>query len=281
MRLRADDAAEAQRIFFTIWERGGTGVNHVMDGLLQGVALAMQTTSIPFWTQLLDLSRPRDQSTTRRRSWALAALALLAIVKDDASAYAALAEAMTHSHEQVRALAAFYLGRAYAAPERSIPAPAEAALRDLATHDRSFIARFQARQTLRLVGRSVPHDVRDQVYVLKAHLRGDRATRTIAILPDNTLAALHDAIQGAFGWDADHLYSFHMSGGRDDQRYVIHCPELDADGALADLETTSVEIGTLGLVPKHQFMYFFDYGDNHEFIITVLSIEPLSRPVYF
>ena len=65
-----------------------------------------------------------------------------------------------------------------------------------------------------------------------------------------------------------------MSGGRDDQRYVIHCPELDADGALADLETTSVTIGTLGLVPKHQFMYFFDYGDSHEFSITVLSIEP-------
>lgn len=305
--LSVDETEDAQRLFLQVWERGGTGANYVLEGLLEGIALAMQMTSIPFWKQLLDLSRPREQSTTKRRTYALAALALLAIIKDEPAAYVALAEALTHSHEQVRAIAAFYIGKAYALSNQPTPAPIEAALVDIATSDRTFVSRFQARQALRLLSHSAPRDNPDNVYFLKVQLRGDKATRTIAVVAENTLSDLHYAIQHAFGWDADHLYSFFMHGGRDDQRYAIHCPELDASGnfdlwsmPIIDIEddiiriqqpsgqdvssvdgdengelyTTTTLIGTLGLVPKHSFIYFFDYGDSHEFNITVIGIEP-------
>jgi hypothetical protein len=314
----AAEAAEAQQLFLQVWERGGAGSTHIVEGLLQSVALARQPASVPFWRQVLDLSRPRDQTAKKRRIMALAALALLAITRDDADAYATLAEALTHPHEQVRALGAFYLARAYAVPRRPLPAPVASALGALATRDGVFAPRFQARAALRTLGCPVPHDDPELVYLLKVQLRGNRATRTIAVRPAHTLSNLHYTIQQAFDWDSDHLYSFHMSGVRGDRLYEIRCPELDdgwgfaswlmvsevqdesarGEQLLADAEafddaedeegeedaedededdgslyTTNARIGALGLVPKHQFIYFFDYGDSHEFAVTVLKIE--------
>lgn len=289
--LSEAETAEAQQLYLQVWERGGAGSSHVAAGLLQGIALALQPASVPFWRQLLDLSRPRDQTATRRRTLALAAMALLAIVRDEAAAYQAITEALAHSHEQVRALAAFYLARAYAIPGRTLPEQVEAALVGQATGDSAFAPRFQARAALRTLGRPVPHDDPELVYFLKVQLRGDRATRTITVLPHNTLAHLHHAIQAAFAWDADHLYSFFMSGDRDERHYAIHCRELDPDGGFSfwpalfpgaqdvaaqlvePLDTRSAQVGALGLVPQHQFIYFFDYGDSHQFLVTVLGIE--------
>jgi hypothetical protein len=308
--LSEAETAEAQRLFLEAWERGGPGMRYVSDGLLENIALALQPASVPFWRQLLDLSRPRDRTVTSRRTRALAALALLAIVRDDAAAYEAFTEALAHPHEQVRALAAFYLARAYAIPRRTLPEQVEATLLGLATSDRAFAPRFQARAALRSLGRPVPHDDPESAYFLKVLLRGTGVTRTIAVLPHTTLAQLHHAIQAAFDWDADHLYSFYMSADRDDRRYEIRCPELgddwdfnissitivdeggeetivlqppdsgpvadeapDEEGAGAELCTTTAELGALGLVPKHKFIYFFDYGDSHEFIVTVVGIE--------
>ncbi|MBX0331303.1 plasmid pRiA4b ORF-3 family protein [Oscillochloris sp. ZM17-4] len=304
--LGPGELAEAQRLFLGVWDRGGAGSSFVMEGLLHSIAMARQPASVPFWQQQLDLSRPRDQSTTRRRTYALAALALLAITEGDTAAYAALSGALTHPHEQVRALGAFYLAKAYAVAAQPMPAPVAAALADLATHDRAFAPRFQARRALRMLGHKAPLDPPDQVYFLKVQLRGDKATRTIAISTGDMLDDLHYAIQRAFGWDADHLYSFFMSGDRSDRRYEIRCPELDddwgasirsitivgkgveevialassdvAEGADDDddddeLYTSNTQIGALGLVPKHTFIYFFDYGDSHQFTVTVLGVE--------
>ncbi len=58
--LTPAEALEAQRIFRTVWELGGAGQSYVQEGLLQVIALACTTESIPFWQQLLDLTRPRD-----------------------------------------------------------------------------------------------------------------------------------------------------------------------------------------------------------------------------
>ncbi|NTV65560.1 MAG: plasmid pRiA4b ORF-3 family protein, partial [Oscillochloris sp.] len=131
----------------------------------------------------------------------------------------------------------------------------------------------------------------------------------------HTLADLHYAIQHAFDWDADHLYSFYLTNNRAEKHYAIHCPELDEnwdftvwsitsvdmrvvptsdesntpvtdlDLALEDegldeggeIYTTNTRIGALGLVNKHSFMYFFDYGDNHEFTVTVIGSERESN----
>jgi hypothetical protein len=234
---------------------------------------------------------------------ALAALALLAIERDEARAYTALADALAHPHEQARALAAFYLAQAYAVPERALPDKIAELLVQLATGDRAFAPRFQARLALRTLGQPVPLDDPELIYFLKVQLRGDRATRTIAVLPEHTLSDLHYAIQRAFDWGADHLYSFYMGGVRHDRLYEIGCPEMGDSWDLgislltivdergeettlelpgeeeeegdsgSPLDSTNAQIGALGLVPKHQFLYFFDYGDSHEFTVTVLGIE--------
>jgi hypothetical protein len=130
---------------------------------------------------------------------------LLAITRDDAAAYTTLATTLTHPHEQVRALGAFYLAQAYGVPRRPLPAPVAAALGARATHDAAFAPRFQARLALRRLGRPVPQDDPALVYVLKVQLRGNRATRTIAVRPEDTLSDLHYAIQHAFAWDIDRL----------------------------------------------------------------------------
>ena len=59
----------------------------------------------------------------------------------------------------------------------------------------------------RLVGIVTEH------YVLKADLVGFRGIhRTIAIRGDQTLVDVHYALQAAFDWDDDHLYSFWPDG---------------------------------------------------------------------
>lgn len=298
------DLAEAERRYLEVWERGGNSSSHVLEGLTQAIALARSPASTPFWLSLLDLSRPRDQGTTKRRDAALAALALRAIMDGDPQAEAALIDAMGHAHEQVRALAACYLGAVYLEAEREPPPAALIALQEL-VGDRAFAPRFQARRALRDLGRPQPLDHPDHIYFMEVRLGRHPATRTIAIRSDQALSDLHYAIQRAFGWDADHLYSFFLSGDREDQRYAIDCPELDEGwgrgrpspavasqsgaravvgggapaqpGAADDdgpLVTTNAPIGALGLVPKHTFTYFFDYGDNHHFSVTVRAIEP-------
>jgi hypothetical protein len=262
----------------------------------------------------------RDRYVNQRRMYALAALALLAIEQDDAAAYVALAAALDHPHEQVRALAASYVAQAYAVPERPAPEVVAAVLTRLAAHDPAFVPRFQARMALAILGLPAVHDPLDRVYLLQAKLRGDRATRTIAAAPENTLDDLHYAIQRAFRWDADHLYSFYMNGKRYDEQYEIGPPELidgwdfgtiqvltmgpdgvlvpveeadagedtaedaedaeegddggdqeggDEDGALS---TFNVQLGALGLVPRHTFLYYFDFGDSHEFDVKVVGL---------
>ena len=52
-----------------------------------------------------------------------------------------------------------------------------------------------------------------KIYTFKIQLRWQRpVSRTIEIGEDETLHDLHCAIQSAFGWDNDHLYSFFLSG---------------------------------------------------------------------
>jgi Plasmid pRiA4b ORF-3-like protein len=325
--LTEEDVAESQRLFLKLWEQGGTSASYVGSDLLDTIALSLSPATVPFWQQLLDLSRPRDRYITQRRMYALAALALLAIEREDATAYAALTAALGHRHEQVRAQAANYLARAYAVPERPAPEAIAAALTNLAMHDHAFAPRFQARMALAILELPAVHDPLDRAYLLHVKLRGDRATRTIAAAPENTLADLHYAIQHAFDWDADHLYSFFMNGKRYDEQYEIGCPELgddwqfgaiqmmtigpdgalvlvegaqagedmpegeehDEDSGEADLDggeedgalyTTNVQLGALGLVPKHSFLYYFDFGDSHEFDVKVLALVPRDAGDY-
>jgi len=73
------------------------------------------------------------------------------------------------------------------------------------------------------------------------------------------LSALHDAIQEAFGWDDDHLYSFWLDGKfwGDDATEFVRPGMPDSDSP-----TAAVPLGELDLAVGAKIAYVFDYGDE-------------------
>jgi hypothetical protein len=96
--------------------------------------------------------------------------------------------------------------------------------------------------------------------------------RDIELAEDQSLEDLHLQIQQAFGWYDDHLYSFFMSGKAWDQSTDIGSPWSDSG-----MHTHQVQIGQLDLKQGQKFLYLFDYGDNHEFDVTVQLINPQAE----
>ncbi len=162
-------------------------------------------------------------------------------------------------------------------PELRCPIPPDILerLSQMATGDPAFEPRFMARKLLGDAGAAVPLDHPDGAYAFKVRLRGLAGMhRTIAMRSTDTLDDLHMAIQQAIKWDADHLYSFFLNNKRYDQRYGFSSPWDSDNPPWAD----EVRIGELGLPPKHKFMYYFDYGDSHQFEVQVVGIEPQAAP---
>ena len=94
--------------------------------------------------------------------------------------------------------------------------------------------------------------------------RGVRAR--LAVLERQPLTALHDAIQQAFGWWDDHLYSFWLDGSFfGDHEVELTTPDMpDAGVATAD-----VPIAELGLGIGQRIGYVFDFGDDWRVRLTV------------
>jgi len=69
--------------------------------------------------------------------------------------------------------------------------------------------------------------VRMKTYIFKVKLKHDkRVWRKIEVLGSQTIDDLHMAIQEAFDFDADHLYSFFMSGKAwDDSDFEYYHPD--------------------------------------------------------
>jgi len=285
--LAAEDVPRAQVLCRRVADAGGTGSRDILEALFSLISQAQEPVSVPFWVELLDYTRPRDQYAERRRTHALAGLARLVIRRDDPAALDALRKAMYHPRAEVRALAVHYLGRAVLyveddgqdkehekeRPPRPLPPDVLAELNEIAVSDPAFGPRFQARGVLREAGQPAPMDNPDGVYTFKVSLKGARVSRTVELRSQQTLDNLHSAIQNAFRWDSDHLYTFYMSGEEDD-RYAFACPyEKDRPPW-----TDEAIIGELGLVKGHSFAYLFDYGDNHVFTIKVADIRPQAGP---
>jgi hypothetical protein len=264
-------------VYRQIYATGGTGNTLIQDEILTTIGRAADPETIPFWLETLTLSRPRDLFAKRRRPLALAALAYLAIRRSTPEAYTALRDTTHHDLPEVRALAVRYLGRVYQQAQQPLPSDVVAEISDIAAHDPAFSPRFQARLLLHTAGLPVPLDNPGGVYVLKVKFMwAKRIYRSIAVRSEQTLDDLHFAIQRAIDWDADHLYSFFMNGIRFDDAYRVRCPyEEDED---VPFDTAEAIIGELGLVPKHKFLYYFDYGDGNEFEIEVVDIRPQAEP---
>ena len=285
--LAAEDVPRAQVLCRRVTDAGGTGSRDILEALFSLISQAQEPVSVPFWVELLDYTRPRDQYAERRRTHALAGLARLVIRRDDPAALDALRKAMYHPRAEVRALAVHYLGRAVLyveddgqdkehekeRPPRPLPPDVLAELNEIAVSDPAFGPRFQARGVLREAGQPAPMDNPDGVYAFKVTLRWAKVSGTIELRAKQTLDDLHFAIQNAFRWDSDHLYNFYMSGG-EDNRYAFACPYEEDRPPWTD----EAIIGELGLVKGHSFAYLFDYGDNHVFTIKVADIRPQADP---
>jgi hypothetical protein len=165
-----------------------------------------------------------------------------------------------------------------------------------------------------------------KTYTFHVSLPGTgRVWRKIEMRADQTLEGLHFAIQDAYEWDADHLYSFFMSGQAWDESSEYCLPEgsdpwgeplyeekpfasaLDEEQHAQVLRTLAEELGippeisakvlgdfgqayagpndvrittleSLGLKPRQEFMYLFDYGDEWRFKVRVHAINENADP---
>jgi len=136
-----------------------------------------------------------------------------------------------------------------------------------------------------------------KTYIFKVKLKHKRIWRRIEILGSQTLDDLHTAIQKAFDFDADHLYSFFMSGKAwDDSDFEYYHPE--AEGGFLEnrmrmelslirgsqpqprLPATKVRIESLNLKPKQKFLYLFDYGDEWHFEVEFSKEGSSEKALY-
>jgi len=109
-------------------------------------------------------------------------------------------------------------------------------------------------------------------YVLRVNHRSlPEVWRDLELAEDNTLEDLHLLIQQAYHWWDDHLYSFFLSGEAWDDESEIGSPWSEAR-----LHTHQVQMGQMELEEGQVFLYLFDYGDQHEFDVTVLRINPVA-----
>ncbi|MGH2409385.1 MAG: plasmid pRiA4b ORF-3 family protein, partial [Chloroflexota bacterium] len=94
--------------------------------------------------------------------------------------------------------------------------------------------------------------------------------RRIEMSGDLTLHDLHNAIQAAFGWDDDHLYSFFLSGKAWDSS--TEYTRVPADRG--ERRAAEFRLAWLPLKPRKQLMYIFDFGDDLQHLVKVEAIVP-------
>jgi hypothetical protein len=106
-------------------------------------------------------------------------------------------------------------------------------------------------------------------YLFRVTYRNDPDIwRTVELREAQTLRDLHHILQDAFEFDDDHLYSFYLSGEAWDKgsEYAAQ-PERGERGV-------GVPLSSLPLRPKQTFLYLCDYGDQHEFDVQFIGLDP-------
>lgn len=128
-----------------------------------------------------------------------------------------------------------------------------------------------------------------QGYVFKADLVGWRGVRrTIAVRSDQTLIDLHYALQAAFDWDDDHLYSYWLNGefwAREGGEYThpFHAAMPNPLGPFAmgpAPESAEIRLDRLRLKQGQRIAYLFDFGDEWRVRLTLRQITAADGQAY-
>jgi len=128
-----------------------------------------------------------------------------------------------------------------------------------------FISLFAAGELSKTLPREAAKPV-EGVYLFRVSLSGE-VWRKIELSSGHTLLDFHNAIQDAYKFDSDHLYSFFMDGiPWSDEKFTS--PHED-EGP----HVNEVSIGELGLVKGQTFLYLFDYGDEWRFRVSLEEIQ--------
>jgi hypothetical protein len=127
-----------------------------------------------------------------------------------------------------------------------------------------FVPLFAERELVNTLPRETSKAV-DEVYLFRVVV-SKGVWRKIELSSNHTLLDLHHAIQDAFDFDSDHLFSFFMDGVPwSDEKFSS--PDED-EGPHVD----EVKIGELGLGKGQTILYLFDYGDEWHFHVTLEEI---------
>lgn len=93
---------------------------------------------------------------------------------------------------------------------------------------------------------------------------------------DLTLVDLHYALQSAFGWDDDHLYSFWLDGSfwaSDDEHYTHPYQAASVD---PPANSACACLRDLGLSEGLQIAYEFDFERHWRVVLELREIRPSS-----
>jgi len=119
-----------------------------------------------------------------------------------------------------------------------------------------------------------------RVFEFKVSL-GKKCYRIIRCLPEHTFEDLHIAIQEAFDFDDDHLYSFFLDG-KSYSNYRINSPDGGTDYDEPPF-TDEIFLSDRRLINKQRILYLFDYSDCWEFDVAVgitkKGAESFKNPV--
>jgi hypothetical protein len=116
-----------------------------------------------------------------------------------------------------------------------------------------------------------------QTYVFRAELVGfEGIRRTVTVHDDLTLIDLHYALQSAFGWDDDHLYSFWLGGafwGPEEGHYMhpLHAASIEPRG-----KSACARLDELDLNEGQAIAYVFDFSQEWRVALTVKQKRPVE-----
>jgi hypothetical protein len=118
-----------------------------------------------------------------------------------------------------------------------------------------------------VLGRTRSEVAGRSVFVFEAELLNvNGVSARVAVAGHEHLTELHGAIQQAFRWEDDHLYSFWLDGefwSRDGEE-LVRPGTPDTDSPTAD-----VRVGKLRLETGSRIAYVFDYGDDWRVMLTL------------